>query len=315
VTGERIFREGRTADLRASFELTAVSLREAVRIRGVPPLGEGSEAEFLEEEWKRQRPLLEFIAGQPDGEFWVCEEEGAIVGYVRMARFDPMDELSELAVHPERIGTGIGTGLLERCWPERPTRERGRVVVTLGTSPDLTLYTRFGVMPVAGHWHLRLSTAKYMERRSLEAADATEPAVHVLTPDRAVEEWKLLEPLAIGHKRPALHEFFGRSRSCLAVMNGEEARGLCWVSPIGEIGPAVGATPEDLLPVVLAALDRVAKSQEPESLGVYCTTDSWWLLDRLRRLGFKVRWPSWVMSSVPLPGLDRYLPTRPARLL
>jgi hypothetical protein len=212
------------------------------------------------------------------------------------------------------MGTGIGTGLLERVWPESPTRERGRVVVTLGTSPDLTLYTRFGVMPVAGHWHLRVGAAQFMERRSLET-DATEPAVHVLTVDRAVEEWKRLEPLAIAHKRPALHEFFGRTRSCLAVMNGEEARALCWVSPLGEIGPAVGATPEDLLPVVLAALDRVAKSQQPDTLGVYCTTDSWWVLDRLRRLGFKVRWPSWVMSSVPLPGLDRYLPTRPARLL
>jgi hypothetical protein len=50
-------------------------------------------------------------------------------------------------------------------------------------------------------------------------------------------------------------------------------------------------------------------------VGVFCTTDSWWLLDRLRRLGFRVHWPGWVMSSVPLPGLDRYLATRPARLL
>ena len=34
----------------------------------------------------------------------------------------------------------------------------------------------------------------------------------------------------------------------------------------GEIGPAVGQNPEDLVPVVLAALDRVAKMQEPETL-------------------------------------------------
>ena len=54
----------------------------------------------------------------------------------------------------------------------------------------------------------------------------------------------------------------------------------------GDIGPAVGETAEDLVPVVLAALDRVAKQQEPETFGVFCTTDSWWLLDRLRRLGF-----------------------------
>ena len=94
-----------------------------------------------------------------------------------------------------------------------------------------------------------------------------------------------------------------------------EPAGLCWVSSDGDIGPAVGEAAQDLVPVVLAALDRVAKQQEPESVGVFCTTDSWWLLDRLRRLGFRVHWPGWVMSSVPLPGLDRYLATRPARLL
>jgi hypothetical protein len=141
--------------------------------------------------------------------------------------------------------------------------------------------------------------------------------VHALTPDRAVSEWKRLEPPAIGHKRPLLHEFFGRTRTCLATMDGEGGRAtaLCWVSGDGDIGPAVGEEAQDLVPVVLAALDRVAKAQEPESVGVFCTTDSWWLLDRLRRLGFRVHWPGWVMSSVPLPGLDRYLATRPARLL
>ena len=34
-----------------------------------------------------------------------------------------------------------------------------------------------------------------------------------------------------------------------------------------------------------------------------------------RGLGFRVYWPSWVMCSVPLPGLDRYVPTRPPTLL
>jgi hypothetical protein len=48
---------------------------------------------------------------------------------------------------------------------------------------------------------------------------------------------------------------------------------------------------------------------------VFTTTLSWWLLRRLRTLGFSVYWPSWVMCSVPLPGLDRYMPTRPPHLL
>jgi medium-chain acyl-[acyl-carrier-protein] hydrolase len=40
-----------------------------------------------------------------------------------------------------------------------------------------------------------------------------------------------------------------------------------------------------------------------------------WLLRRLRMLGFRVRWPSWVLCSEPLPGLDRYVPTRPTFVL
>ena len=63
----------------------------------------------------------------------------------------------------------------------------------------------------------------------------------------------------------------------------------------GEIGPAVGASQSDLMPVVLAALDRVAMTQEPEHLSVYIATLPWWLNVRLRPLGFKVYWPSWVM--------------------
>jgi hypothetical protein len=227
-----------------------------------------------------------------------------------------LDELTELWVAPSHSGQGIARALLERCWPDSPTPDLGRVVLGLGLPADLSLYTDFGVMPVTGHWHLRHRVEEYVERRSLEV-DATEPAVHALTPERAVAEWKRLEPSAIGHERPRLHEFFGRTRTCLATVDPArgQAAAVCWISADGEIGPAVGEEAEHLVPVVLAALDRVAKQREPETFGVYCTTNSWWLLDRLRRLGFTIHWPSWVMCSVPLPGLDRYLPTRPARLL
>jgi hypothetical protein len=226
-----------------------------------------------------------------------------------------MDEMAELWVAPSHRGRGVSRGLLERCWPKSPTRELGRLAVAVGRPADLTLLTQFGVMPVSGHWHMRHRVDQYLENRAQEL-DTAEPGVHVLTPERAVDEWRRLEPGAIGHDRHALHEFFGRTRNCLATMNGEgHATALCWVSGRGEIGPGVGQNPEDLVPVVLAALDRVAKMQEPESFGVHCTTAAWWLMDRLRGLGFRVFWPAWIMSSVPLPGLDRYLATRPVRLL
>jgi GNAT superfamily N-acetyltransferase len=307
------FREGRAGDLRATFELGEAALDVSRKERGLLPAEHERTADDLDTRWERERGLLEFIVAE-DAAFVVCEDGDELVGYTRVARFGAMDELTELWVAPSHAGLGVGRALLERCWPESPTPDLGRVVLGIGRPADLTLYTEFGVMPVSGHWHMRHRSEEYVERRSQEI-DAPPPTVHALTPERAVAEWKRLEPPAIGHERPRLHEFFGRTRTCLATVDDGVATGLCWVSSEGEIGPAVGAEPRHLVPVVLAALDRVAKSQEPESIGVFCTTDSWWLLDRLRRLGFRVHWPGWVMSSVPLPGLDRYLATRPARLL
>jgi GNAT superfamily N-acetyltransferase len=310
------FREGRPGDLRATFELCEAAWDVSRKERGLLPEHHRRGEREVEAQWRRERGLLEFISAQPDGAFVVCDDGDEMVGYARIARFGSMDELTELWVAPSHAGRGVGRALLERCWPGSPSPDLGRVVLGLGTPADLSLYTDFGVMPVSGHWHLRNRADDYLERRSQEL-DAAEPGVHVLTPARAVAEWKRLEPPAIGHERPRLHEFFGRTRTCLATMDSSRGRAvaLCWVSSDGDIGPAVAEEARHLVPVVLAALDRVAKHQRPDTFGVFCTTDSWWLLDRLRRLGFLVHWPSWVMCSVPLPGLDRYLPTRPARLL
>jgi hypothetical protein len=218
-------------------------------------------------------------------------------------------------VAPGHQGRGLGRRLLERCWPGDSSRDVRRIVIATGSPADLTLYTNFGVMPVAGHWHLRQRTDAFLVHRSQE--DRTGPGVHVLKPDRAVSEWMRLEPAVLGHQRPELHGFFARDRTCLAYLHPGtgEALALCWVSSEGEIGPAVAAQPGDLVHVVLSALDRVAMTQDPEYLSVFSTTQTWWLLRRLRSLGFQVYWPSWVMCSVPLPGLDRYVPTRPPHVL
>ena len=313
---ELTFREGRAADLRAVYELGELAWDESRRARGLIPPGQERSDDELAADWRRERPMMEFIAEQARERFLVGEDGDKIVGYALVARFAAMDELAELWVAPSHAGRGVSRGLLERVWPESPSPERARMVVAVGRPADLTLFTEFGVMPVTGHWHMQHRVDQYLEQRALEV-DATEPGVHVLTAERAVEEWKRLEPEAVGHERPALQEFFGRTRNCLATVDGDSGRAtaLCWVSNHGEIGPGVADNPEGLVPVVLAALDRVAKMHEPETFGVFCTTASWWLMDRLRRLGFGVHWPAWIMSSVPLPGLDRYLPTHPVRLL
>ena len=310
------FREGRASDLRAAFELFERALHHTAREMGAASGPGGLDEHEIERNWARERPLVEFLAAQEDGCFWLAEDPDGLVGFARTVRFERLEQLTEIAVAPTHHGRGIGRALLERCWPGSPTPELGRLVVAAGSLVDLSLYPEFGAMPVTGHWHLAADTERYLGRRSLQQVDAAEPGAHVLADAHAVSEWKRLEPPAIGHERPLLHEFFGRERTCLACLGDDGlASGLCWVGANGYIGPGVGERAEDLVPVTLAALDRVAKAQEPETLHVFCTTDSWWLLRRLRAVGFRVAWPSWVMCSVPLPGLDRYLPTRPALIL
>ena len=308
------YRAGTRKDSGATFPIGERALHQAAIEAGVLPADADLSDDTIAASWERYRALIEFLDAQPDARMLVAEQDGEPLAFARAIRFGAIDQLTDLMVAPELQGQGVGRELLTKVWPGDPSPEVGRLVVATGAPRDLSLYMDFGVMPVAGHWHLRQSTERYLEQRSHEL-DATDPGVHLLTPDRAVMEWKRLEPPAISHERPQLHEFFGRDRVCLATMDAEGAMGLCWVSAEGEIGPAVARTPEELVPLVLAALDRVAKTQEPESLGLYATSTSWWLLNRLRRLGFRVFWPSWIMCSIPLPGLDRYVPTRPANLL
>ena len=142
MTGERIFREGRPGDLRATFELTAVSLREAVRRRGVPPVDEAPKPTSSRRSGSASARCSSSSRASPTATSGSARRRAGPWA-VRVARFDPMDELSELAVDPERMGTASAGG----SWSES-----GRDVAawwSRSAPPDLSLYTRFGVMPRA----------------------------------------------------------------------------------------------------------------------------------------------------------------------
>jgi GNAT superfamily N-acetyltransferase len=316
VTADEVsLREGAPGDLERTFALSERTMHRLAVEHGYVPPGERSDADVADS-WNRYRGLVEFLDAQPGRRYLIAEDGSGPIAFARVVQFGAMEQLTDLMVAPPHQGSGLGRTLLEAIWPGGPGPSLGRLVIATGDPRDLSLYTDFGVMPVAGHWHLRQATSAYLQHRSQET-DATEAgSVVVLTHERAVAEWQRLEPAAIGHERPALHEFFGRDRFCLATVDPDgSAKAVCWVSAGGEIGPAVGTTAGEVISVVLAALDRVARTQEPPMLGVYVTTVSWHLLHRLRMLGFRVFWPSWIMCSVPLPGLDRYVPTRPPLVL
>ena len=231
-----------------------------------------------------------------------------------------MDELTELWVGARRTPAGASAAaLLERCWPESPTPELGRRGRgrRAPRGPDALHRVRrdAGQRPLA---HAPPARTQYLERRAQEI-DATEPRRARAHPGprrggveaaRAGRD-RARAPAAARVLRPHAHlprhastttrqrhrALLGQRRRRHRPGGGEEARGP-------RAGGAGRARPrgED---AGARELRRLLHHRRP---GGCC--------DRLRRLGFRVHWPGWVMCSVPLPGLDRYLADAPrARLL
>ena len=62
------FREGRSSDLRATFELGELTWDASRVERNLLPADHSRPAGELEAQWRRERALLEFIEAQPSGE-------------------------------------------------------------------------------------------------------------------------------------------------------------------------------------------------------------------------------------------------------
>jgi len=308
-------RPGVISDLAASIALYERAITDTAILQGVQvdgPIPSDEEIRVGLEGERKQ--LIEFLATRPGARWWVCENEVGLVGYARVVQFGDVEELTELMVERDYRGRGLGRELLSRCWPGDEASSAQRVVVAVGAPADLTLYSAFGMHPVTGHWHLRASKRPFIAACAQEG-QRDDPRIVALASDEARRAWRRLEPAALGLDRPAVHEFFASTRTCLALLDRDEIASVCWADQDGNVGPAVGTSPQATADVVVEALRRAAQSLATDWIGVFCTTANRVLYQRLRTLGFWVHWPSWVMSSASLPVLDRYVPTRPPYIL
>ncbi len=113
------FREGRLGDLKAAFDLGELAWDVSRKARGLLAPDHERRPEELRARWTHERPLLEFIAAQP-GSFWICEDGGEPVGYIRVSRFGSMDELTELWADPSHAGRGWAGRCSSAAGPSPP---------------------------------------------------------------------------------------------------------------------------------------------------------------------------------------------------
>src|SRR5213078_412619 len=135
-------RQGSAADLRTTFALSDRTMHTLAMDQGIlRGTGERS-AEQVQESWARHRSLIEFLDAQ-ERQYLIAENSAGPVAYVRVVRFEGMEELTDLMVEPSHQGKGLGRRLLEQVWPGDPSPAMGRVVIATGEPRDLSLYTEF----------------------------------------------------------------------------------------------------------------------------------------------------------------------------
>ena len=316
---ELTFREGRASDLEAAYGLGERALGSVPRDRGLigPCTRRGRTEDSSASALAHERPLLEFMTA-PAGRLLPRRR-----GRRRDRRLRARRALSRHGRDGRAVGRARRTragasarGLLERCWPEladaraRPGRGRGG----RARRPDAVHRVRRH----AGERPLAHAPPGGPVPRAPRAGGRRRPSP-AFTCSRPTARWRS----GSASSRPrsatsasALHEFFGRTRNCLATVDddGPRHRALLGERPRRD---RTGGGEEPRGPRARWCWPRSTawrRCRSRRRFGVHFTTAAWWLMDRLRRLGFRVHWPAWIMSSVPLPGLDRYLATRPVEI-
>lgn len=103
---------------------------------------------LIREEARRHRVLARSLADLYDSlrDFWVSEEDGAVVGCAALhVAWDTLGEVRSLVVHPEHRSRGLGNALVRGCLEEAHQLGLKRIFV-LTFIPEF--FHRLGFRPV-----------------------------------------------------------------------------------------------------------------------------------------------------------------------
>ncbi|MEV7969010.1 GNAT family N-acetyltransferase [Sphaerisporangium sp. NPDC088356] len=242
--------------------------------------------------------LLDDWTGMPDfldaerafGTLVVGEVDGRIVGYGGVLRRGRVSHLGDLYVLPEHQSSGVGRAILDRLLPS----DTPRVTFASDDPRALGLYVRQGMRPVCPLLYL---TSPPQEASRPPGAEGREPP--------GVREAGMLDArISGGDRTGALSWYAGLPGVTLHVTGG----GYAFARVIDEdleVGPAGGATPQDCVDAVLAAVAAHPGIDEAQVAvpGVHPA------LPRLLEAGWEIDDMDTFMTTDPgLVRLDRYCP-------
>jgi ribosomal protein S18 acetylase RimI-like enzyme len=234
---------------------------------------------------------------------WVAIGDGQVIGFSQGFVHDDLWFLSNLFVHPDVQGGGIGAALLQKCLAAG--LRRGARIRAVSSSPDSAaqaLYARTGMIPRFPLFALQGSAAAL---RKLPASRAN--LVEVGASRTWIRRLGDLDEYVWGRRRNADHQFAHREMKvkCLAI--GGSSAGLAGYVYYAaqQVGPLCARTPRLQLQLLRAAGD--ALGEDGAQLRVTVPGINATVLVGLLEAGFRIDFSNLFMASRPFGRFDRYV--------
>ena len=292
------YRPAHEEDLAAMRLVQGLALRDLAAREGIDP-------STMPLDDQPTPPMRYLLRSGPDMS-WVAVRDGRIAGFSQGFVRGDLWFLSNLFVHPEAQGGGVGAALLRKCF-EAGAR-RGARIRAVCSSPEhaaQALYARTGMIPRFPLFALE-GRAEALRRLPSPRAQIVRPK----TSSTWVRRLGSLDEYAWGRRRDADHRFAQREMElgCLAISaGGQELAGYVYYCR-EQIGPLCARTPRLQLELARAAGDALSQSSTTK-LRVWVPGINAAVLVALLEVGFQIAFSNLFMASRPFGRFDRYVPS------
>lgn len=232
--------------LRAANDLRAKSHRERL---------EDTAARRLRALAFRQHAFAHDAAG-----FWIAEDSGNPVGFGIATARPNFWHLNALHVLPEYQGSGVGTGLLQRCMAYGRTEQTVFTVISEAAQPvSNAMYARVGMYQWLPLVHVECGAFRHTSGQG-QIIQATADAPLLAALDR-------IDQTVLDFTRSVDHAFWTGLPDVSLVLLGciEQPDGYAYVSTFGGIGPCAVRDPQRF-PELLAESIRQAAEHGLETV-------------------------------------------------
>ena len=293
------FRQGTAADSYDAFCIFEETLADLLRRLGNTEPTSWANPDELAQMWQKRRPMYEHLAQTAD-QFWIAEQDGRPIGFVRSVLRDGVRQLTELFVKPGVQSAGAGREFISRTFPAEGARRKS-IIATADTRAQ-NLYIKLGVYPRFPVYYFGCTPkATFVETDLIiEPVTASPETLETLgTIDRTIIEYR----------RDVDHAWLlSQRQGYLYYRDGQ---------PVGYGYVGINSGPFALLnaadfPAVLAHAENEAAGQGRDHFGVEVPTINLTAVNYLLSRGFWLdAFVAVMMTDQPFGKFENYICTSP----